>query len=106
MPYTNSHITLAKRTGQTIAPLRLLDDSLWSIQASTRHMCHPRAHYAFTTYTAVELWILEGDEPAAWEPWRVRGDEKHYGWLPVSLVDEEIQRRGLRLHGNRPLAND
>jgi hypothetical protein len=59
-----------------------------------------------THYEAVELEVLAGDAPESWEPWRIARDTKRYGWLPVELVDAEVQRRGERRYNGHVLAND
>lgn len=93
MGHANNHLALCDRLPDhrhLVRPMRLADGSLWSVQASSIHMCLPQTSL-FTAYDAVEVTVLEGDEPADWAPW-LKGEV--YGWLPVERLDAEADRRG------------
>jgi hypothetical protein len=70
--------------------MRLADMSIWSVQASQLHLCSPRMDYR-VAFKSAEVQVIYGDRPGAWEPWW-KGNR--YGWLPLELIDEEIEKRG------------
>jgi hypothetical protein len=71
-------------------PLRLADMSIWSIQATASHYCTPRTDYR-VAFIAAEVAVIHGEHPEAWQPWRKGGV---YAWLPLALIDQEIEKRG------------
>lgn len=77
-------------TNPICPPMRLADGSLWSVQASAEHYCTPRTDYR-VAFMAAEVMVGQGEEPEAWKPWRRNGV---YCWLPLKLIDAEIERRG------------
>jgi len=69
-------------------PVRCVDGTTMSVQASEYHYSWPRENHG--PYTQVEVWCC-GEVPA----WAGYGDgEDPYAYLPIELVVEEIDRRG------------
>lgn len=83
------------RDGRYIKRLECVDGFTMSVQASDFSYCSPRVSGA-DCYTEVEVGFPSA-APVAFMSYAEDPDaptETVYGWVPVNLVEEEIERHG------------
>lgn len=74
--------------------LYLADGTALSVQASSGHYCSPKETLA-PRYGAVEVMVIAGPHPREFiRATGRRSEDAVYGWVPVSVVNAVIERRG------------
>jgi len=82
---------VARKSRPVIPPITCADGFEISVQASEFHYCTPRDNQG--PWTDVECGYPNGPVPSL-EPHRDGEDSPVFGWVPVTLVEELIERHG------------